>query len=98
MPGRTKSSITITSGAGPYHKGDTVTFAITGTGVIRAQGYQGDVVRISWALTRGETDLVIDSSLAWDASPGPLHVEVQLRELVGGNVKTVAETQFEVAA
>lgn len=95
------SSISLVShtpdhGDGTIHMDDTVVFEITGTGVINAYASRdGGPVMVAWSNFRGDLDIELTPSLAY--TPGPLHVDVELREQVGHRVKTVAETSFEIS-
>lgn len=85
-------------GDGSIKMGDTVTFEISppDAGVISAYGARDGNIVVAWNNFRGDLDIELTPSQSYLQNPGPLHVDVQLRELVGHNVKTVAETSFEV--
>jgi hypothetical protein len=101
MPKQPSATLTVTSGPGPYHQGDIVTFDLApdNAGPITAYGYdEGGVVRCAWANILGDEDMVLGASQSWLAHPGPLHVVVQAVQVVHGKVAVIAETTFEIAS
>jgi hypothetical protein len=90
------ATIAVASPAGTIRRGDTVRFAITGTGVISILGSRDGTTLWSASLVRGDLDVVMSASAAWAAHPGPLHCTAMLREQAGKQVRTVAQCEYEV--
>ena len=95
------SPVTIrTTEAGPYHKGDTVVFDVQppDAGLIVVHGSRDGVLLSAWNNELGDSDIVIGDSSRWLDSPGPLHCEAMVIQIVRGRGKVVATCEFEIEA
>lgn len=101
MPKNTGSSISVANtpaDGDAFAIGETVEFAITGTGVISyVCNDAGGETRLGGGLIRGDLDFVVGMSERWSESPVPLACTASLIEQdKRGNPRTVATTTFEV--